>query len=97
MKKLSILGSTGSIGRQCLSVVEALPDRFSVVALAAGANLEELSGQIERHHPEVVSVGDARGAEELSRSARHELDCLPRSECRSILEALTEWSVRREK
>jgi len=40
------------------------------VALAAGANLEELIGQIERHHPEVVSVGDARGADELSRLLR---------------------------
>jgi octaprenyl-diphosphate synthase len=38
-----------------------------------------------------------RRAEELSRAARHELECLPRSECRSILEALTDWSVRREK
>ncbi|HEX4545319.1 MAG TPA: 1-deoxy-D-xylulose-5-phosphate reductoisomerase [Candidatus Acidoferrum sp.] len=70
MKQLSILGSTGSIGRQCLSVVEALPDRFGVVALAAGGNLEELSGQIERHHPEVVSVGDARRADDLSRLLR---------------------------
>ena len=66
MKQLSILGSTGSIGRQCLSVVESLPGRFGVVALAAGANLEELLGQIERHQPEVVSVGDAKRADELS-------------------------------
>lgn len=66
MKQISILGSTGSIGRQCLSVVEALPGRFGVVALAAGANLEELLGQIERHQPEVVSVADARRADELS-------------------------------
>ena len=66
MKQISILGSTGSIGRQCLSVVEALPGRFGVVALAAGANLEELLGQIERHQPEVVSVADARKADELS-------------------------------
>ncbi len=70
MKQLSILGSTGSIGRQCLSVVEALPGKFGVVALAAGANLEELIGQIERHHPEVVSVGDAGRADELSRLLR---------------------------
>jgi 1-deoxy-D-xylulose-5-phosphate reductoisomerase len=70
VKQLSILGSTGSIGRQCLSVVEALPGRFGVVALAAGANLEELIGQIERHHPEVVSVGDAKRADELSRLLR---------------------------
>src|SRR5713101_239302 len=70
VKQLAILGSTGSIGRQCLSVVEALPGRFSVVALAAGGNLEELIGQIERHRPEVVSVGDAHRADELSRMLR---------------------------
>jgi len=45
--------------------VEALPGRFSVVALAAGANLDELVGQIERHKPELVSVGDAAKADEL--------------------------------
>jgi 1-deoxy-D-xylulose-5-phosphate reductoisomerase len=65
VKQISILGSTGSIGRQCLSVVEALPGRFGVVALAAGGNLEELAGQIERHRPEVVSVGDAKKVDEL--------------------------------
>ena len=65
MKQLSILGSTGSIGRQCLSVVEALPGNFGVVALAAGANLEELLGQIERFQPEVVSVADARRSDDL--------------------------------
>ena len=66
MKQLAILGSTGSIGRQCLSVVEALPERFGVVALAAGGNLDELVGQIERHKPEVVSVGDPQKADELA-------------------------------
>jgi 1-deoxy-D-xylulose-5-phosphate reductoisomerase len=63
--KLAILGSTGSIGRQCLAVVESLPGRFGVMALAAGSNLEELAGQIERHQPEVVSVADAAKADEL--------------------------------
>jgi len=70
LKQLAILGSTGSIGRQCLSVVEALPERFGVVALAAGANLEELIGQIARHRPEVVSVADAQRADELARMLR---------------------------
>ena len=65
-RKLAILGSTGSIGRQTLSVVEAMPERFSVVALAAGGNLDELVGQIERHRPEVVSVGDAAKVDELA-------------------------------
>jgi 1-deoxy-D-xylulose-5-phosphate reductoisomerase len=66
LKKISILGSTGSIGRQCLAVVEALPGRFHVVALAAGGNLEELAGQIKRHSPSLVSVGDAARADELA-------------------------------
>jgi len=70
VKQLAILGSTGSIGRQTLSVVESLPGRFGVVALAAGANLEELAGQIERHQPEVVSVADAKRADDLSQLLR---------------------------
>jgi 1-deoxy-D-xylulose-5-phosphate reductoisomerase len=70
VKKLAILGSTGSIGRQTLSVVESLPDRFSIVALAAGGNLEELAGQIARHQPEVVSVADPSKAAELEAKLR---------------------------
>jgi len=70
VKHLVILGSTGSIGRQCLSVVEALPERFGVVGLAAGGNLEVLIGQIKRHQPELVSVADASRADELSRLLR---------------------------
>ena len=64
--KLAILGSTGSIGRQCLSVVDSLPGRFGVMALGAGSNLDELVGQIERHRPEVVSVRDAAKAADLA-------------------------------
>jgi 1-deoxy-D-xylulose-5-phosphate reductoisomerase len=68
--KLAILGSTGSIGRQCLSVVESLPGRFAVVALAAGSNLDELVGQIERHRPEGVSVANAAKADDLAQKLR---------------------------
>ena len=68
--KLAILGSTGSIGRQCLDVVESLPGRFGVVALAAGSNLEELVAQIEKYRPEVVSVRDAGKADELAQRLR---------------------------
>jgi 1-deoxy-D-xylulose-5-phosphate reductoisomerase len=50
--------------------VESLPARFGVVALAAGGNLEELTGQIERHRPELVSVGDAKKADELASALR---------------------------
>ena len=70
MKQLSILGSTGSIGRQCLSVVEALPERFGIAALAAGGNLEELTGQIQRHRPELVSVSNEKKADELAAALR---------------------------
>jgi 1-deoxy-D-xylulose-5-phosphate reductoisomerase len=67
---LSILGCTGSIGRQSLSVVESLSGRIAVVALAAGANLAELVNQIDRHKPELVSVADASKADELARLLR---------------------------
>jgi 1-deoxy-D-xylulose-5-phosphate reductoisomerase len=67
---LAILGSTGSIGRQCLSVVESLPDRFVVCALAAGSNLDELVSQIERHRPNVVSVANGQKADELAERLR---------------------------
>ena len=63
MKNVSILGSTGSIGRSTLSVVESLGDRFSVRALAAGRDLDGVSQQIARHNPDLVSVageGDVR-------------------------------------
>src|SRR6202142_1188633 len=70
MKTLAILGSTGSIGRQTLSVVESLPDQFKIVALAAGHNLDELLPQIERHHPELVSVATPQLADELARRLR---------------------------
>jgi 1-deoxy-D-xylulose-5-phosphate reductoisomerase len=70
VKQLAILGSTGSIGKQCLSVVSALPGRFRVVALAAGSNLDELAGQVEQHHPELVSVANGEKAAELANRLR---------------------------
>lgn len=63
---ISILGSTGSIGCNALSVVESFADgRFRVVALAAGRNVERLTAQVERHAPEVVAVEDDAAAESL--------------------------------
>jgi len=72
MKSLSILGSTGSIGRQTLSVVESLPNEFRVAALAAGNNLDILLPQILRHHPELVSVATPQLADELVRRLREQ-------------------------
>ncbi len=65
MKPISILGSTGSIGRQTLDVVDAMPGRFRVVALAAGGNVSLLAEQAVRHRPEVVSTGTESGVAEL--------------------------------
>ncbi len=76
-KLLAILGCTGSIGRQTLSVVEAMPERLKIVALAGGGNLDELVGQIERHRPEVVSVVDAKRSDELARRLREKGVMLP--------------------
>ncbi len=65
MKRLAILGSTGSVGEQTLAVAAANPDRFEIVALAAGRRVDALASQIERFHPRLVSVSDAASAERL--------------------------------
>ncbi len=65
MKTVSILGSTGSVGVTTLDVVGRFSDRFRIVALAAGHNVELLADQIRRFRPELVSVADAARAREL--------------------------------
>lgn len=65
-KKIIILGSTGSIGRQALQVISEFPEDFSVKALAAGSNMELLAEQIKTYRPEYVSVGDKTAAEKLA-------------------------------
>ena len=56
MIAISILGSTGSVGRSTLDVVDAFPEQLRVVGLAAGGNLELLAQQIAKYRPELVSV-----------------------------------------
>jgi 1-deoxy-D-xylulose-5-phosphate reductoisomerase len=70
LRTLSILGSTGSIGRQTLSVVESLPNQLKITALAAGTHLDVLLPQIERHRPDLVSVATPQLADDLSRRLR---------------------------
>lgn len=65
MKKIAILGSTGSIGTQTLDVVREHSDELQVVALAAGSNKERLKEQIKEFHPKVVSLSDEKKAQEL--------------------------------
>ena len=67
MKRLSILGSTGSIGTSALDVVGANPDAFEVVALAAGSNLDLLEQQVRRFAPPLVSLASETAARELRR------------------------------
>jgi len=65
MKRIAILGSTGSIGRQCLNVVDSLPGSFEVVALAAGSNVKLAAEQAARYRPKIVSVATEKAASEL--------------------------------
>src|SRR5215212_504129 len=55
-RQISILGSTGSIGRSTLAVVDSFPDELRVAGLSAGANVELLIEQIEHYRPSLVSV-----------------------------------------
>ena len=65
MKRLAILGSTGSIGVSTLEIVAEHPSRFKVVALTAGRNLALLEEQIARFRPEIVAVPDKGNAQRL--------------------------------
>ncbi len=64
MKKVVLLGSTGSIGTSTIKVADDLPDRIRIVGLAAGNNLELLLEQTRRHKPEAISINDPAKAKE---------------------------------
>ena len=65
MRRVAILGSTGSIGRSTLSVAESYPDRFQIVALAAGANLDVAFEQVRRWRPKMISIAAEPDADVL--------------------------------
>ena len=67
MKKIAILGSTGSIGRSTLDVIAQNRERFRVVALAAGSNIDLLEQQIKTFSPDIAAVADADAAYALSK------------------------------
>jgi 1-deoxy-D-xylulose-5-phosphate reductoisomerase len=64
-KRFSLLGSTGSIGTQTLDIVAEHPDRFEIVALAAGSNVELLAEQVRQFKPKLVALRDGSKADEL--------------------------------
>ncbi|PJA99975.1 MAG: 1-deoxy-D-xylulose-5-phosphate reductoisomerase [Ignavibacteriales bacterium CG_4_9_14_3_um_filter_30_11] len=70
MKKVLLLGSTGSIGVNSLNVIREYPDIFSVSVLTANNNIDILKKQIEEFHPQTVVVVDKEKAEELKRSLK---------------------------
>jgi 1-deoxy-D-xylulose-5-phosphate reductoisomerase len=66
MKSVAILGSTGSVGATTLDIVSRFPERFRVVAMAAGNNVELLAEQVRRFDPQLVSVATSQLARELA-------------------------------
>lgn len=67
MKRLAILGSTGSIGTSALSIVDLYPERFSVSALAAHSRLEDILAQCRKYRPRFVALAQPESARELQR------------------------------
>ncbi len=75
MKSLSILGSTGSIGCSALDVAAAMPDRFRVVALAAGRSIEKLAEQAVRFRPRLIAIDRPEDVSRLERLLPAGLGC----------------------
>jgi len=65
MKNVVLLGSTGSIGTSTIKVAEDLPDKIRLVGLGAGNNVELLTEQTRKHHPEAIAISDPAKAEKL--------------------------------
>jgi len=65
LKKIALLGASGSIGRSTINIVERFPDRYQVVALGGGRNIAELSSQAVRIRPQLLAVQNESGAVEL--------------------------------
>ena len=65
MRRIAILGSTGSIGRSTLSVAESYPERFQIVALAAGSNIDAVFEQSRQWMPKIVSIATEQHADAL--------------------------------
>ena len=74
VKRLAVLGSTGSIGQQTLDVVRALPHRFRIVGLAAGKNLDLLAEQINEFKPEFVGYSSVNNNDERAQAHLTDID-----------------------
>jgi 1-deoxy-D-xylulose-5-phosphate reductoisomerase len=76
VKAITLLGSTGSIGTQTLDIVEHHPDKFRIVGLAAGTNVEMLAAQVHQFRPEIVAIGNESKLSEF-KDAIADLDYRP--------------------
>jgi 1-deoxy-D-xylulose-5-phosphate reductoisomerase len=72
MKRIAILGSTGSIGRSTLNVIETHPERFRLVTMAAGGNVEAALEQARRWKPKVLSLASEQDAEKVGKQLKAE-------------------------
>lgn len=88
MKRIALLGSTGSIGRQTLEVIDSLGPEYRVVALTAGSNYEALAEQVKRYKPEMAALSDIEAAAKLSEMIGPE-DCLVQAGQKGQLAAAT--------
>ncbi|EFJ45264.1 hypothetical protein VOLCADRAFT_82431 [Volvox carteri f. nagariensis] len=69
-KRFSVLGSTGSIGTQTLDIIAEFPEKFKLVALAAGSNVQLLADQVRKFKPEMVAIRDASKIPELKEAIK---------------------------
>ena len=90
---VSLIGSTGSIGTQAIDVVDACPDRFSVVAIGAQRSVELLADQARRLRPEFVAIGDASRAGELARSLPPDIEVVTGTEGLAHIATVAEVAV----
>lgn len=88
MKKIAVLGSTGSIGAQTLEVVKALGPEYKIVALAAGKSDEILAAQVRHFKPEMAALVDEEAADRLRRKVKAE-NCFVQSGLKGQLTAAT--------
>ncbi|MBQ5774582.1 MAG: 1-deoxy-D-xylulose-5-phosphate reductoisomerase, partial [Paludibacteraceae bacterium] len=88
MKKIAVLGSTGSIGTQTLDIIQSNPDRFELYAITGYRNVSLLISQARQFHPEVVCIADESLYDTL-REALADLDIKVWSGAESIVELVT--------
>jgi 1-deoxy-D-xylulose-5-phosphate reductoisomerase len=93
VKRLAILGSTGSIGRSALAVVDAHPTRLRVVALAAGDNAPLLAAQVGRYRPEVVAMATSEGVDRLRAACGSDVRALMTGGSEGLIAVATHPSV----